>query len=517
MTEDTNRLSETEKQLDVNCKIDPQTNTIEPTKEIRSGFCQVIECDDNMEKNIPHLSTNQPIIEIDKDDKNKLSFDNGDESDLEDIESLKIDENHLESDNYLGVPTFSDNELSIIQNNLMMDTSIIDYNKVIMKSSLESINSLKDIINLSEEDKKLLNSSYNTYKSARNLLIQYKNSILEYYNFIDENKHEILGDLKIESSELIKKYIESTSKEFDLTYTDNSLMFYITAVAIKRAIKNIENDSIYKILTLKHSNDFDVNFEKEIYNILKPEVFLISNVSNHFDQNKMSSIERDTLKMMTNIVTRFRKISSFDTEQNEKCTKIIGSSRGIFVSFLFKLSMIIGKKFYFDFRNEKHEYNTEMNKILKKIKKDKSISHMKYKPFQDNFIKTRLSLYMVEFYIKKLFSLSLFGDQKILDKKESFLNIIDNMDATFKSVEIIQGLINTFSFKLIFNEITNIFQFVDNNKYTNNIRRSNMLKSYLTFIAYHKVSTVYKDYNFKELYTEYFNTLLNKIESFVNK
>lgn len=486
---------------------------------IRSGYSQVVdENTTTISNQIVNTTSSENIIEIDTDDEKIISFDDNivendsKKDDEENIIPKKIDKDQLIDDGYLGIPIFSDKELSIIENNLMMDISIIDNNKFIMSSSLETINSFKDVLSPTEEQNKMIKDADNTYLSARNLLIQYKESVSEYFKFIDENKYEILGNLKEESDKLINKYIESTTKEFNLIYTNDSLMFYMIAVAIKRTIKNIENDSIYKIITLKQINDFDIEFEKEIYEILKPISFLTSNISNAYELNKMSTVERDVIKLITSIITRFRKISSFTEEQNEKCNTIIGTPRNIFVSFLFKLSTLIGKKTFFDFRNEKRKHTLKLKNINKKAK-----TPIVYYPFHDNFIKTRLSLHIVDFYIKKLFSFSLFGDQKVLDKKESFLSLVNEMNNKFKSAELIQSLINTFSFKLIFNELVNIFKFIDDKNYTNNLRRANMLKSYLMFVAYHKNSTIYKNYNFKELYTEYFNVLLNKIEKYVNK
>jgi hypothetical protein len=269
---------------------------------------------------------------------------------------------------------------------------------------------------------------------------------------------------------------------------------------------------VYKILSLSHVNEYDIEFEKEILQILKSVNFLSSNMSNASDLNKISNSERDTIKMISGIVTRFRKFSSSNEEQNIRCEKLIGKSRGIFISFLFKISTLIGKKFYFDFRDERRKH-----KIIKKNIEKKTNKPQPFYPFSDNFIKSRLSLHIVELYIKKLFSMSLFGDGKILDKKESFMTIIDGMDEKFKSAELIIAMMNTFSFKLIFDEICTIFGFINNNEYKYNLKKTNLLKSYLTFIAYNKYSTVYKDYDFKNLYSKYFDALLNKVEDFIKK
>lgn len=449
---------------------------------------------------------------------NSSENDDGDDDKEFSIKIEEIDEKYIIDDGFLGTISFDDNELKILENVLSIDTSLIQTNEEMMSNMYEILLSdMKTMFDkikennfpFNDENYKLLKNiktQNDIYVSARNVLVNFKKSVLEYLEFVNKHKDEILSDVKEESDFIIKKYIEETSKEFDIEYEENSLMHYILAVGLKRGIKNIENTSIFNIIkTLFNkfdSDGYDESFEKEVLKSMKSTKYLISNISNtDFYKKTITSEERDLISLVTSIVMRLKKVSPITNDLNEDCLNLFGSPRTIFMLFLFKLGSIYNKKCLYDFKQEKR-------RLIKKAKK------VKNPILTDDFIKGRISLLFLENYIKKWFSLSLFGDEKILNKKESFNSIVSEIDNKFKSSELISGIINCFSYNIVLNEVQKIINYInllDTNKFKTNIKSLNLLKGYTLFIQYHTKTENHTSYDLQNLYLAYFNEIINKL------
>lgn len=422
----------------------------------------------------------------------------------------------VEDDGIAGIPIFTETDYELMENILVLDTSVIKQNTDLirligqtLKDTVELSCSLKDIRKYISTVVDNRDEGVDAYIAARNILVEYRNAITEYNQFIQSNKDEILNKYSVVSDSIVKDYIERSSKEFDIEYKEGSLMFFIQAVALKRAAREVlaGNNSVISILKMKYLSE-DYDFENVIYDALKPVITMVSNISNSKSTSSMSTIERDTMRIVSDTVKRLRKISTFN--ETDEVFQKLPTPKNIVLSFLFRLSNIVNRKIKTKFKTESCKYTNDNRRFKSKQKgKDK-----KNLPFHDAFVKTRFALLMVESSIKKFFSISLFGDRSVLNSKVEFLSIIQDIDSKFSKAETLSALVNTLFFEHIFNEFVEIIKLVpEGSEFKSNVTKMNIIKSYVMTIDYYSKSTCYHDYDFKELYSDYLEIIaymLNK-------
>lgn len=420
------------------------------------------------------------------------------------IEPIEYAKARLLDDGYLGIPQFTEDELHILAHNMYIDISSIDVHKEMMKNALSIINNLKgpELVDSPDND---IQSSIDLYNASRNILLQYLISIDEYIGFIDENKDEMLKDVKDGIDKAIQLYVKKSSEEFGIEYKEGTLVNYLCVIGLKRAIKNIDTDCLATITNLEFVNDYDINFEKELQRTVSSISLLISNGHRTNDDRNIGKDENEILRISTNIIKKFKKITKY--EQDDDVFKAIGGTpKTLFMNFMFKISKLMGKNCYFDLKEERTRYTTKQKRYRKK-------GYTNPLPLHDEFIKKRIVYTVVEHYIKKWFSLSLFGTSVILDDKDKFLSIIEELDTKFTTSEVFVAIINTLSFRFVFDELMNIIENVreatGNDSLT--IQQIKMFKNYLMFVSYYRNSLSYTDYNAKDVYSDYVKSLLKTI------
>lgn len=467
----------------------------------------------------------EEIVETEEvSEKDVVSSETEEEESEEKEESKKIEPEmyekaRLEDDGFLGIPIFTENELEILFHNLFVEPENVKFQQDMMRSSLDvfiKLKDMKDKINLSEEDAdddKQISNSENLYNSSRNLLINYQKSIDEYIAFVNDNKDEILKTISEDAESAIKAYIEKASEEFGVEYKENSLLNFITCIALKRATRDVENDNLLNILLTPYSADYDPRFEQELNKINSSIKFFVNNNSRQRSVKNPGKDEIEILRICTNIVKKFRKISNFEESELFDNLK---SPKSMVMEFMYNLSRTVRKSSYYKFIDEKKIYIKKNKKYKKRLGKYSD----NYPPLHlhDNFVKARLNLIVIEMYLKRWFSISLFGDVSVLDDKNKFVSVIGELDDKFTKSEVFISFINTLSFRLIFNELGKIIgelKAVTGKEL--NVKQVNDIKNYIAFVSYYRNSVNYIDYGFKETYSDYVKALLETIDKRIKK
>ena len=429
------------------------------------------------------------------------------EDETKEVEVVEYEKAGLEDDGYMGVPVFTEKEIHILGNNLFMDVDSIQAQQQIMKDTLKMINGVDEEKEDLEESGLPTNTkeSKDVYVSARNLLIHYQRAVDEYLGFIDENKDELLKQYKDIIDASVKEYIEESEAEFGIKYVENTFSNFLIKVGLERAIKNIDNgdDIIVNLLTKKYKPEYDLEFEKDILKTVEKAKFLLSNGQGHNDIKTLSTDEKQIIKICTGIVKKFKTMSIGDVN-GEEFDFIKTRPERIIMGFLFSMSKLVKKRTYFDFLNEKKAFNSKSNRAKKNNSKIKI-------PLTNNFVKARFVLMVIEIYLKKWLSYSLYGDEKILEDKEKFLSVITT-DAKITDTTV--GLIDTFSYRFIFNEFCEIVSKIHTvaESKTHNFRYMNILKNYLMYVTYYRNSLDPHDYNLNESYKKYIDIIFDKIK-----
>jgi len=425
-----------------------------------------------------------------------------------------LEKSELEDDGFLGIPKFTDQDCILLDHNILLDTSMIGQHSTIMRDLAENMLDLENEIP-GEEKEKSFDNIFQMYVASRNILVTYKNSITEYKQFISENKDEILNQYEIDSSKYIQMYISDCEKMFDLNYEEGSFLFFILAVALKRMNYDVGNTVAMRFLKLKQVNDYDEEFEKILMESMNSIDFMISNISNDTSYSGMGSSEKDVIKITSDTIKRLNKM--VDEKNTDERFKYIGSSRSLFMLFLFRLSKVLGKKTFFRFKTARSKYESLKKRIKRRAAANSNPTVPPPTPFTDEFIRSRLLLLITESSIKKWFSFALFGDSKILTNKELFLTKLHVIDEVITPAKMISSIVNVFAYKMIFDELARIISYVDDKVYTCNAKKMSMLKGYITFVSYYKKSSKYVNYGSKELYNKYIDGLLTEVVNHLNK
>lgn len=424
------------------------------------------------------------------------------EEDNKPEEILEYANLRMEDDGFLGIPVFTKDELHILQMNLYVDMDTIQQQKQFMAGALIDINSPEE-----EKDAESIENIKNLYISARNVLVQIQKSLDEYMSFIAENREEILDVVKNDVNFAIERYANEVKEEFGIEYKDSTLVNYVTAVALSRLMKNINDDPVVKMLNLEYIDDYDVEFEKQLRNIIKPMLFLLSNGSRETDINTITKDENEFLKISSNILKKYKNDNIYKEAIKSSGSfgfDKIGSPKNIAMSFLFKLSKITNMRAILDFKKETVLHNRKAKRAKKENNPPVKLS--------DDLLKTRLTAIIFERYIKLWFSYSVFGDSKILNDKDTFLSVITEMNDKFTSDEVVIGLINTFSFRYIFDEFVNIIGNLSATGKKYDMKQIKLIKNYLVYVTFYRNSLKYEDYDISNIYNNYISAVSKAIK-----
>lgn len=352
-------------------------------------------------------------------------------------------------DGIYGIPTFTDKEKHILKNNLLMDIGNIEsqYNIMEMASKdyLEFIKNEDESDEFYEMDKVSARNSLNLYVAARNILINFKISIDEYYSFVKDNTVDIMKKVNEVTDKSFELYISDINSEFGTNYEISegvSFADILTGIAARRALKDGKFINLFDIVNIKDSTGFEEIVRKLVTSI---SMFVATSEYGVDNISKLSTEEQHLLNVCTIILDELNGMIAVEPSQIEIDYNKIDSTANAIVRSFYNIHNIIGKKYLYKFKEEKKRLKNK-NTRVRTSKLDAYILNPK-------FIRSRLELYIAEVFLKKWISKSIFGSTSVIENREKFNQVLATVGENITVSEVYGRIVNVYFLSFLFEEL----------------------------------------------------------------
>jgi len=417
--------------------------------------------------------------ELEAETTDEFSEESDETSEVEIEEEELVDEVPLEypdldiiPDGVFGIPQFTDKEKHILKNNLLMDIGNIEsqYNIMDMaaKDYIEFIKNDDEDDEFYEMDKVSARNSLNLYIAARNILINFKLSIDEYYAFVKDNTVDIMKKVNEVTDKSFELYIADVNTEFGVDYKLGegiSISDSIIGIASARCLRDGKFINLFDIVNAKDSTGFEEIVRKltsAISMFVATPEYGVDNIS------KLSTEEQHLLNVCSILLDELNGMIKAEPSEIDGEYDKIDSPKNTIVRAFYNIHNIIGKKYLYKFKEEKKRLKNK-NTRVRTNRLDAYILNPK-------FIRSRLELYIAEVFLKKWISKSIFGSSTMIEDREKFSQVLTTVGDNIKVSEVYSRIINVYFLTYIFEELGFIISNYPNKALTSLSESGNPIK-----------------------------------------